>query len=127
VEDPFSASFIFSSMQGPVKDEAKAASQLKRLIEDSDVEHSRIAFKNPPSLKVMESLLIAIYEESKMYSVWPENCYFFCSVMQEYLFCHHGGHFASGLRELYWPDLGLDVRARIYDRLDGKWCTDLPA
>ncbi len=50
---------------------AKAASQLESLIEASDVEHSQITFEKPPSLKVLESLLIAIYEESKDYRIWP--------------------------------------------------------
>ena len=118
---------------------------MKRLIKASDAKHSQINFRNPPSLKVIESLLIAIYEESKKYRVWPvsiasasseptstslgeqENCYFLCSVMQEYLFLRHGGHFASRSGKLYRPTLGSDVRARIYDRLDGKRPADLPA
>ena len=45
---------------------------MEELVEASDVkEHSRIVFKEPPSLKVLESLLVAIYEESKDYRVWP--------------------------------------------------------
>jgi hypothetical protein len=35
------------------------------------VEHSRLEFDKPPSLKVLEPLLIAIYEESKSYQLWP--------------------------------------------------------
>jgi len=44
---------------------------LERLIEASDVKDSQIAFEKPPSLKVLESLLIVIYEESKDYRLWP--------------------------------------------------------
>ena len=52
--------------------QAKAASKLETLIEVSDVnEHSRIEFHEPPSLKVLEDLLVAIYEESKDYRIWP--------------------------------------------------------
>ena len=52
--------------------QAKASSKLETLIEVSDVnEHSRIVFEKPPSLKVLESLLVAIYEESKDYRIWP--------------------------------------------------------
>ena len=52
--------------------QAKAASKLETLIEVSDVnKHSRIKFDKPPLLKVLEHLLVAIYEESKDYRVWP--------------------------------------------------------
>ncbi len=45
---------------------------MEDLIKDPDVEvQSRIAFEIPPSLRVLESLLIAIYEESKDYRIWP--------------------------------------------------------
>ena len=55
-----------------LNNQAKASSRLEGLIDASDVEvHSRIAFDKPPSLKVLEPLLIAIYEESKNYRIWP--------------------------------------------------------
>ena len=45
---------------------------LEELIEASDVkEQSRMVFEKPPSLKVLERLLVAIYEESKDYRIWP--------------------------------------------------------
>ncbi len=47
------------------------ALQLEDLIEASDVKVlSWIAFEEPPSLKVLESLLITIYEELEEYSIY---------------------------------------------------------
>ena len=47
-------------------------SQLEDLIEDPNVKaDSQIMFEEPPSLKVLAPLLIAIYEESKNYRIWP--------------------------------------------------------
>ena len=49
-----------------------AGLQLEDLIKASDFEvQSRIAFEEPPSLNVLVSLLVAIYEESKDYRIWP--------------------------------------------------------
>ncbi len=58
-EDISSVSYLFSGMRGPAKDAS-----------DSVNFQSRIYFKEPPSLKALESLLIAIYEESKDYDMW---------------------------------------------------------
>ena len=43
---------------------------MEDVIEASDDEESRIVFENAPSLKALESLLVAIYEESKDYRIW---------------------------------------------------------
>ncbi|KAF8328427.1 uncharacterized protein EI90DRAFT_3126210 [Cantharellus anzutake] len=76
------------------------------------VEKTRIIFRVPPSLTDLFHVLEALRESSKFYQVWPQNCYFFASVVTEHL---------SGLDKsaeltgtLRWLDLGADARRRIY-------------
>jgi len=78
-------------------------------------------FKDPPHLEVLGDLLSIIETESCKYKVYPENCYFFCSVVHETLFGMGGGENVKGTPSHFSLSLAPRVRARIKEKMDMLW------
>jgi len=57
---------------------------------------NRQVFKTPPSLQDLRVLLAIICEEIVQYQIWPENCWFFCSLIQQHLEGAQRGWFENG-------------------------------
>jgi len=72
-------------------------------------------FKSAPTLGNFRHFLIIFCEELLEYHVWPENCWFLCSLLQEYLAAEGGGVFGPGT--LIYPDLGIQIRRTIHTRV----------
>ncbi|KAF8325813.1 uncharacterized protein EI90DRAFT_2019763 [Cantharellus anzutake] len=77
-----------------------------------NVEKTKIIFRVPPSLTDLFCVLEALRESSKSYKLWPENCYFFASVVAEHLYSLDES--AELIGTLRWLDLGVEARRRIY-------------
>ncbi|KAF8328438.1 uncharacterized protein EI90DRAFT_3155807 [Cantharellus anzutake] len=76
------------------------------------VEKTRIIFRTAPSLRDLFRVLEALRESSKFYELWPENCYFFASVVAEHLYgLDESAELVGALR---WLDLGAEARRRIH-------------
>ncbi|KAF8328420.1 uncharacterized protein EI90DRAFT_3017716 [Cantharellus anzutake] len=76
------------------------------------VEKTKITFRVSPSLTDLFCVLEALRTESRSYQVWPENCYFFASVVAEHLHSLDNG--AELIGALRWLDLGIQARRRIH-------------
>jgi len=76
---------------------------------------ARVFFDSPPTLLHLEKLLTVITQESKIYTVWQHNCYFFASVIQEILTVRHRGRLDG---KLDYKTLGQDLRDRIRTRME---------
>ncbi|KAF8328436.1 uncharacterized protein EI90DRAFT_3065294 [Cantharellus anzutake] len=79
------------------------------------VERTRIVFRVPPSLTDLFHVLEALRESSKFYKLWPENCWFFASVVAEHLYGLDKSAELTGT--LRWLNLGADVRQRIHQMI----------
>jgi len=73
-------------------------------------------FANPPPLEMLCSLLSVLTQESPKYKLFPENCYFFCSVIYENLVAQGGGVNNLGAPSKFAMFLAPEVRARIKNR-----------
>jgi len=74
-----------------------------------------LKFKKPPNLGTFRKFLLVICEELTFYQVWPDNCWFLCSLLQEHLAKAGDGSFEVG--KLMHPKLGNYIRGRINYRL----------
>lgn len=76
---------------------------------------NRQVFETPPTLAELRYFLLVILEELKTYKLWPANCWFFVSLLQQHLEGANEGHFVDG--SLAWAKLAQDIRDRVKDRL----------
>ncbi|KAF8315959.1 hypothetical protein DL93DRAFT_2166540 [Clavulina sp. PMI_390] len=90
----------------------------EHLIGGSSKENTQ-AFANPPKLAELGRLLRIITEEIVSYRIWPENSWFFCSLIQQHLDGALTGWFVSG--DLKYSNLANDIRTRVSSRAwDGR-------
>ncbi|KAF9502634.1 hypothetical protein BS47DRAFT_1490657 [Hydnum rufescens UP504] len=75
-------------------------------------------FKDRPHLEVLGHLLSIIETESRKYKAYPENCYFFCSVVYETLFGMGRGENVKGTPSHFSLSLAPRVRANIKAKMD---------
>ena len=108
----------------------------KDLLVCEGVRENKQVFEQPPNLMEFARLLRIITEEIVQYRVWPvrflrrsyrpsstdlnaffdqENCWFFCSLLQQHLEGLETGWFKDG--ELRHANLAKDIRSRVYGRV----------
>jgi hypothetical protein len=97
-------------------DTAKLATEEDALTatEESEVK-AELSFEptNNLTLDTLQILLSSLMEVSKDYTLWKENCYFFCSVVLKLL----GEHFHANVKGKYTHlDLGVKIREEIERR-----------
>ena len=94
---------------------------------------NRQRFDTPPTLRELRILLQVLGDELVKYRLWPvrlghlhaqsthllegsqENCWAFCSLIQQHLESAHGGRFELG--ELKHADIAQRIRIRVFQRL----------
>ncbi|KAF8316117.1 hypothetical protein DL93DRAFT_2227031 [Clavulina sp. PMI_390] len=95
-------------------DVAQLATEKKDLIGSGRFEN-RQEFQTIPTLGELRHFLVVITEEIREYQVWPANCWFFCSLIQEHLGGEYHGSFVDG--NIQHPELARDIRNRVKERL----------
>ncbi|KAF8308164.1 hypothetical protein DL93DRAFT_2171326 [Clavulina sp. PMI_390] len=97
-------------------DKAMLSSIKARLVGGATRENRKF-FTAPPNLKELCCLLRVVIDELTSYRIWPDNCWFFCSLVQQHL----GGVFVNG-GPTYAPQ-AREIRAQIFHRVwpDTRW------
>ncbi|KAF8309238.1 hypothetical protein DL93DRAFT_2231111 [Clavulina sp. PMI_390] len=106
--------FLSASGVTKANDQAMLSSEKALLVGAANNENLQV-FANPPDLKDLARLLRVINEEIVTYRLWPENCWFFCSLVQQHLEGAETGWFMHG--DLKYATLAVKIRARILNRL----------
>jgi len=74
--------FAMASSVAPAKDTANISTSETSLYGDEpSEEEARMTFGVAPTLEQLAALLRVISEESAQYKLWPDNCWFFCSIL----------------------------------------------
>ncbi|KAF8344351.1 uncharacterized protein EI90DRAFT_2964283 [Cantharellus anzutake] len=94
-------------------DTAQLSASEKDLIGKARRENQQI-FDKPPFLGDFSDYLRVICDELREYKVWPDNCWMFCSLLQEHLGISGDGHYAFGGPVV--PNTAPLVRTRISER-----------
>ncbi|KAF8327761.1 uncharacterized protein EI90DRAFT_3126783 [Cantharellus anzutake] len=100
------------------KSRARDTAQLsasKEVLAGAAQEENIQEFKRPPSLAEFGDYLRIICEELLEYTIWQENCWMFCSLLQEHLGGSGSGHYTSGCPVA--PNMASTVRDRISERV----------
>ncbi|KAF8338042.1 WD40-repeat-containing domain protein [Cantharellus anzutake] len=71
-------------------------------------------FKRQPFLADFGEYLRVISEELLEYKIWPENCWMFCSLLQDHLEGSGDGYYTFG--RAVAPDIAPSIRGRISER-----------
>ncbi|KAF8313658.1 hypothetical protein DL93DRAFT_2097689 [Clavulina sp. PMI_390] len=108
---------LFFSSSVPASDEATLSPTKSRLIPSDAKRENRLAFppSQRPTLYELQIFLSVIIEEMVIYKVWPENCWFFCSLVQQHLARAEDSYFDIG--SLQHPNLARNVRNQIQERV----------
>jgi len=106
--------FSRSHLNFPTNDMSRVSEMESRLVtEDLTRIAAIIEFDTPPTLDNLQRLLEIISEESKIYNVLKENCWFYATVIQDLLTDWCEGNLHGTLSHLTY---GGEVRARIRAR-----------
>ncbi|KAF8309921.1 hypothetical protein DL93DRAFT_2230639 [Clavulina sp. PMI_390] len=108
---------VFSGGHTVARDEANLSPTKSRLIEKSAKAENHLSFSAPnfPRLGELKLFLDVIREELLLYKAWPENCWFFCSLVQQYLASSVFSTFDFG--HLMHTTLAKQVRMKVYERI----------
>ncbi|KAF8305095.1 hypothetical protein DL93DRAFT_2102203 [Clavulina sp. PMI_390] len=106
--------FLIVSGITAANDRAQLATEKSSLIEDS-LRENRQEFQHPPSLLELARLLRIVTEEILKYRIWPENCWFFCSLIQEHLGGSEDNTFVFGGPK--YNDIAPQIRLRVLRRV----------
>ncbi|KAF8308163.1 hypothetical protein DL93DRAFT_2159211 [Clavulina sp. PMI_390] len=115
--------FLSTSGVTKANDQAMLSSEKAILIGQAEKENSQV-FANPPNLGSFARVLRIINEEIALYRLWPENCWFFCSLLQQHLGGAETGWFMNG--SLKYAKLATEIRARIFTRLQEREQGEMP-
>ncbi|KAF8308161.1 hypothetical protein DL93DRAFT_2231837 [Clavulina sp. PMI_390] len=102
--------FLVNGGSTKAKDEAIFSANKEDLVGKASRENEKV-FAHPPNLRELCRLLEIIIEELATYRIWPENCWLFCSLIQQHL----GGYFVRG-GPSHAP-LSTAIRTRIFPRV----------
>lgn len=102
----------------PARDTARISGTEEDILneEERSTVEAEVHFDSPPTLLHLDKLLNIVTEESVHYTLWPENCFFFASVIQEILSARHNGRLISG--KLGHKNLARAVRNRIRTKVE---------
>ncbi|KAF8308166.1 hypothetical protein DL93DRAFT_2087323 [Clavulina sp. PMI_390] len=109
-EDASQVRFMVARGTTKANDKGMLSAIKSRLVGQANRENKKV-FPNPSTLKELCRLLGIIIDELVSYRIWPDNCWFFCSLVQQHL----GGVFVDGGPN-YAPS-APDIRARIFGRV----------
>ncbi|KAF8292330.1 hypothetical protein DL93DRAFT_2174102, partial [Clavulina sp. PMI_390] len=113
--------FLKASGETRANDSASLSGTKHRLIAGATRENARI-LEHPPSLANLNRLLRIIREELQTYSIWPENCWFFCSLVEQHLAAAESGWFVHGTRNVRHIGMGNAIRSNVFARYwDGNY------
>ncbi|KAF8308155.1 hypothetical protein DL93DRAFT_2221274 [Clavulina sp. PMI_390] len=87
----------------------------KDLLTENALSENRQEFPVPPDLGELARLLRIINDEILKYRIWPENCWFFCSLIQEHLGGLNDDLFVIGGPK--YNDLAPQIRLRVFRRV----------
>ncbi|KAF8309931.1 hypothetical protein DL93DRAFT_2230647 [Clavulina sp. PMI_390] len=108
---------VLARGQTQARDEATLSPMNSRLVTGSAKVENHLSFCLPkrPTLGELRLFLGVIREELVLYKAWPENCWFFCSLVQQYLASSVFSTFDFG--RLMHTNLAKQVRLKIYERI----------
>ncbi|KAF8306168.1 hypothetical protein DL93DRAFT_245178 [Clavulina sp. PMI_390] len=66
------------------------------------------------SLAGLMRLLLIITQELDFCSIWPENCWLFCSIIQQYFVASDDGWSSDTIQNLKHINLGRSIRRRVF-------------
>ncbi|KAF8294455.1 hypothetical protein DL93DRAFT_831958 [Clavulina sp. PMI_390] len=117
--------FLKASGETRANDSASLSGTKHRLIAGATRENVRV-LEHPPSLANLNRLLRIISEELQTYSIWPENCWLFCSLVEQHLAAAESGWFVHGTRNVRHISMGNAIRSNVFARYwDGNHPTTL--
>ncbi|KAF8292331.1 hypothetical protein DL93DRAFT_2174103 [Clavulina sp. PMI_390] len=110
--------FVRASGETNANDRASLSGTKHKLILTSTFENSRI-LEDPPCLADLIRLLRIICEELQIYRIWPENCWFFCSLIQQHLAASTDGWFSHSTHNVKHIEMGNAIRSNVFARYWG--------
>ncbi|KAF8338050.1 uncharacterized protein EI90DRAFT_3041422 [Cantharellus anzutake] len=97
----------------PAHDTAQLSASKEALAGRARQENTQ-EFKRPPFLADFGEYLRVISEELLEYKIWPENCWMFCSLLQEHLGGSGDGYYTFG--RAVTPNTAPFIRGKISER-----------
>ncbi|KAF8306182.1 hypothetical protein DL93DRAFT_239968 [Clavulina sp. PMI_390] len=108
--------FVLKRGTAPARDTASLATEKLALMNIAATLENCMTFpKSSPTLENLCPLFQTICTELSSYMLWPANCWFFVSLIQEHLFERFHGYFEIG--ELKWGKLALDIRSHVSEKV----------
>ncbi|KAF8322223.1 hypothetical protein DL93DRAFT_2163059 [Clavulina sp. PMI_390] len=107
-------SFVFASGVTAANDSVLVSAGKDTLV-DGSVRENRQTFERKITLDDLRHLIVIILDELVVYQLWPANCWFFVSLIQQYLQGHGAGSFVDGSSK--WGDTASEVRKRVQERI----------
>ncbi|KAF8299899.1 hypothetical protein DL93DRAFT_581750 [Clavulina sp. PMI_390] len=71
---------------------------------------------NRPSLSDLNRLLLIIVEELRIYNIWPENCWFFSSLVRQHIAAADFSLLSPEKINVKHVELGRDIREQLFAR-----------
>ncbi|KAF8303394.1 hypothetical protein DL93DRAFT_2102455 [Clavulina sp. PMI_390] len=106
--------FLAASGVTPANDTGTISANKEDLIHSAERE-TRQLFHNIPTLGDLGTILQVISEELTTYQLWPANCWFFVSLIQQHIGGLNQGVFEAG--SIQWGQTAHQIRQRIQERL----------
>ncbi|KAF8306153.1 hypothetical protein DL93DRAFT_2232698 [Clavulina sp. PMI_390] len=116
--------FVMGSGVTKANDRATLSADQAQLVQQASLETSR-SLQNRPTLRDLSRLLRIVNEELLRYRIWPENCWFFCSLIQQHLAGATLAHqpdsewFIESRVNIQHVKLGKGIRERVFQRYWG--------
>ncbi|KAF8305953.1 hypothetical protein DL93DRAFT_289270 [Clavulina sp. PMI_390] len=110
--------FVRASGETNANDRVSLSGTKHKLILTSTFENSRI-LEDPPCVADLIRLLRIICEELQIYRIWPENCWFFCSLIQQHLAASTDGWFSHSTHNVKHIEMGNAIRSNVFARYWG--------
>ncbi|KAF8295731.1 hypothetical protein DL93DRAFT_2161312, partial [Clavulina sp. PMI_390] len=108
--------FVLKGGIAPARDTACLATEKLALINNTAMLENSMTFpKSSPPLNSLCPLFHIMCTDLSSYMLWPANCWFFVSLIQEHLFERFHGYFEIG--ELKWGKLALDIRSHVSEKV----------
>ncbi|KAF8316815.1 cysteine proteinase [Clavulina sp. PMI_390] len=108
--------FLAASGKSVANDVAQLAARKEKLVGGPKILRENLQlFRVPPTLLQLERFLRVIDEEIPSYHVWPDNCWFFCSFLQQHIGILNQGYYEQGKAQ--HTELAPHIRERVNTRL----------
>ncbi|KAF8310025.1 hypothetical protein DL93DRAFT_2230586 [Clavulina sp. PMI_390] len=107
--------FVAARGRTLANDIASLSGTRARLQASATIENSWV-LDEQPTLADLNRLLIIITEELETYNLWPENCWFFSSLVEQHLVASAVDPFHASPTSIKYAELGPSIRARVLAR-----------